>query len=599
MFASMDKRRVTELTADELNSLAQEAWRAAAIEAFAKGLPITGSNDALRLRYHPDGQFEVLGAVANSSESVSQTVHNKETEKEGRPEIVRTTNRFQRALEQLETGIAMFDANRRLRFYNRAFCLLWNLDADFLDQEPSISDLIEQLHIEHKLPADKDARDFELQLEDAYGAAEAKERTWNLPDGRTIHITAAPDRDGATYFFHNATRRSDLEQRYDLLNRILRETLDNLTDAVAVFASDGRLRLHNPAFVQMWRLPPEALAKRPHIETISTLCRPLHGDHAAWNALRKLVTAIGSRETIANRLDRRDGSVINYVAVPLPDDATLVTFHDITDSILVERALRERNESLEDADKIKIDFVHHVSYELRSPLTNIIGFVHLLRDPESGSLGPKQSEYLDYITVSTNTLLALINNILDLATIDAGRMQLNLGPVDIRATMAAAAEGVQDRVVSGGLTLDLKAPPNIGSFIADERRLRQILFNLLANAVSFSPAGGTITLQAERRPDTIVFSVHDSGPGIPPDVMEKVFDWFETHSLGTGHRGTGIGLSLVRSFVESHGGVVTIDSVVGGGTTVRCVFPVGGPAEESVDEAVAISDEKASQRSVA
>ena len=128
--------------------------------------------------------------------------------------------------------------------------------------------------------------------------------------------------------------------------------------------------------------------------------------------------------------------MVDCTTVPLPDGATLVTFHDVTDSVNVERALRERNEALEDADKIKIDFVHHVSYELRSPLTNIIGFVHLLGDPATGPLAEKQREYLDYITVSTNTLLALINNILDLATIDAGRMQLNLGPVDIRETMA-------------------------------------------------------------------------------------------------------------------------------------------------------------------
>ena len=129
-----------------------------------------------------------------------------------------------------------------------------------------------------------------------------------------------------------------------------------------------------------------------------------------------------------------------------------------------------------------------MSYELRSPLTNIIGFVHLLGDPATGSLAQKQREYLDYITVSTNTLLALINNILDLATIDAGRMQLNLGPVDILEAMAAAAEGVQDRLASAGLALDISAPADIGSFIADKLRLRQILFNLLANAVSFSPA---------------------------------------------------------------------------------------------------------------
>ena len=205
--------------------------------------------------------------------------------------------------------------------------------------------------------------------------------------------------------------------------------------------------------------------------------------------------------------------MVDCRTVPLPDGATLVTFHDVTDSVNVERALRERNEALEDADKIKIDFVHHVSYELRSPLTNIIGFVHLLGDPATGPLADKQREYLDYITVSTNTLLALINNILDLATIDAGRMHLNLGPVDIRATMDAAAEGVQDRLVSAGLVLDIRAAADIGSFTADERRLRQILFNLLANALSFSPAGGTVTLVAERRADAIVFSVTDQRAG--------------------------------------------------------------------------------------
>jgi signal transduction histidine kinase len=270
--------------------------------------------------------------------------------------------------------------------------------------------------------------------------------------------------------------------------------------------------------------------------------------------------------------------------MPLPDGATLVTFHDVSDSVNVERALRERNEALEDADKIKVDFVHHVSYELRSPLTNIIGFVHLLGDPATGPLTEKQGEYLEYITVSTNTLLALINNILDLATIDAGRMQLELASVDIRETMMAAAEGVQDRTVSGGITLDIKAPSNIGSFVADKLRLRQILFNLLANALNFSPPGSTVTLRAERRLDAILFSVTDTGPGIPSDMLEKVFDWFETHSLGSRYRGPGIGLSLVRSFVELHGGEVTIASGLGQGTTVTCTFPLAETANLTAAE---------------
>ncbi len=348
-----------------------------------------------------------------------------------------------------------------------------------------------------------------------------------------------------------------------------------------MFGSDGRVRLHNPAFARMWRLSPETLAERPHIEAVTTLCRPLHGDDATWQALRTAITSIDNREPLSCRLERRDGSVIDCATVPLPDGATLVAFQDVTDTVNVERALRERNEALETADEIKINFVHHVSYELRSPLTNIIGFAHFLGDPSTGTLTDKQSEYLGYLTSSTNALLAIINNILDLATIDAGAMSLNLGEVDIRQTMNAAVEGIQDRLVKDELVLDLRAPRDAGNFVADEKRVRQVLFNLLANAVSFSPPGETITLTAERRSDAVVFSVTDRGPGIPLDVKDRVFNWFETHSLGSQHRGTGLGLSLVRSFVELHGGSVTIDSDIGRGTTVTCSFPLDHKAERT------------------
>jgi signal transduction histidine kinase len=147
--------------------------------------------------------------------------------------------------------------------------------------------------------------------------------------------------------------------------------------------------------------------------------------------------------------------------------------------------------------------------------------------------------------------------------------------------MEAAAEGVQDRLVGGGIDLAISAAPDIGSFVADERRIRQILFNLLANAVSFSPAGTAVTMLAQRRPDAVIFSVTDQGPGIPSHLLDKVFDWFESHSLGSQHRGPGIGLSLVRSFVELHGGTVTIASIVGDGTTVTCTFPLAEAAAQT------------------
>ena len=148
-------------------------------------------------------------------------------------------------------------------------------------------------------------------------------------------------------------------------------------------------------------------------------------------------------------------------------------------------------------------------------------------EPTTGPLSPKQREYLGYINTSTNALLAIINDILDLATIDAGAMKLNLGSVDIRSTMNAAAEGIRDRLIKDKIVLDIRATSDIGSFPGDERRIRQVLFNLLANAVGFSPPGATITMAAERRADAVVFTVTDNGPGIPPEVQSRVFNWFE------------------------------------------------------------------------
>ncbi len=160
----------------------------------------------------------------------------------------------------------------------------------------------------------------------------------------------------------------------------------------------------------------------------------LYDDDSLWQRLHGTVTAIEGRDVVKSRLELRNGSVADLITVPLPDGATLVAFLDVTDTINVERALRERNEALETADALKVDFVHHVSYELRSPLTNIIGFAHLMGEPSLGALSTKQREYLGYINTSTNALLAIINDILDLATIDAGAMKLNLGLVDIRRT---------------------------------------------------------------------------------------------------------------------------------------------------------------------
>jgi signal transduction histidine kinase len=497
----------------------------------------------------------------------------------------RMAEAHRRTLDQLSSGVAVFDGQRRLAFYNDSYRRLWDFDPVFLDGHPDDSSVLDRLRAGRKLPEQSDFRAWKTKLHEAYRAVEPAKDTWFLPNGRALSVVTTPNPEGGvTYLFDDITESFDLARRFDGLIRVQRETLDSLAEGVAVFGSNGRVELFNPAFAKMWRLSPDSLREHPHIDTVESWCHQLHDEPSAWRTIREAITGIENRLDITLKLERKDGSMLDCLSRPLPDGATMLTFQDITDTENVERALRESNDALEAAGQMKIDFVHHVSYELRAPLTTIIGFAHFLSDPSTGPLTPKQSEYLDYVTKSTNALLALTNNILDLATIDAGAMKLELGPVDAAKAIAAAAEGVQDRLATDRIHLKVEVEPNVGSFVGDERRVVQVLFNLLANAVGFSPADSTVVVSAKRSDHSVVFAVTDSGPGIPPEVKDKVFEWFESHSQGSRHRGAGLGLSLVRSFVELHGGKVRMDSVVGRGTTVTCDFPTDHIAQRNAAE---------------
>lgn len=502
-----------------------------------------------------------------------------------RAALVRMAEAHRRTLDQLSSGVAVFDGQRRLAFYNDSYRRLWDLDRTFLDNNPDDSSVLDRLRATRKLPEQPDFRAWKAKLHEAYRAIETTKDTWYLPDGRALGVVTTPNPEGGvTYLFDDVTESLDLARRFDGLIRVQRETLDSLAEAVAVFGSNGRAQLFNPAFAEMWKLSPDAMREQPHIDTVEAWCKPLFDEPAAWRTIREAITAIENRSVVPLKLERKNGSVLDCTIMPLPDGATMLTLQDITDTENVERALRERNEALEAADQMKVDFVHHVSYELRSPLTTIIGFAHLLTDATTGPLVPKQAEYLNYITASTSALLALTNNILDLATIDAGAMKLELGPVDIGKAIEAAAEGIQDRLATDRIELKVDIDPDIGSFIGDERRVVQVLYNLLANAVGFSPQDAAITISAKRNEHRVIFTVTDSGPGIPPDVKDRMFDWFESHSNGSRHRGAGLGLSLVKSFVELHGGKVDVRSVVGKGTTVTCEFPIDQTAQRNAAE---------------
>ncbi|AMJ62398.1 sensor histidine kinase [Bosea sp. PAMC 26642] len=495
-----------------------------------------------------------------------------------RADLQRQMDAHVRTLDRLKTAVAVFDASQRLVYANSGYETLWSLDAAFLQGGPSDSEILDRLRAERRLPELGDYRSWKTGVQAAYTSPRANEDWWYLPDGRTIHVVASPNpQGGVTYLFDDVTERFTLESRFNSLSRTQRETLDSLREGVVVFGSDGRLKLSNPAFALAWRIQADLAAAAPHIDEVVKLCKPLYPQDEVWSELHSVVTGVrDAREDYGCRMERRDGTVLDCAAAPLPDGATLISFADVTASVNVERALTEKNEALETISRLREDFVHHVSYELRSPLTNIIGFAQLLGTETIGALNEKQRDYASHIVRSSGALLAIINDILDLATIDNGALTLDLAEVDVAETIAQAAAGLHDRLTDSRLTLKVDIAPQTGPLRADGKRLRQVLFNLISNAIGFSSPGQTITVSAHRSAGHVHITVADQGVGIPAEVRDKVFDRFESHSLGSKHRGVGLGLSIVRSIVELHGGRVELDSAPGRGTRVTAVIPSEG-----------------------
>jgi signal transduction histidine kinase len=491
-----------------------------------------------------------------------------------RGEYERTVRSHADTLDQLNTAVAIFDTDEKLRFFNQAFQKLWGLDAGFLHSAPDNALLLDRLRSDGKIAEQPEWRRWKEGLLGAYRAVESQEHWWHLPDGKTIRVVANPQpKGGVTWVFENLTEKMDLESRYQTAVRVQGETLDNLAEGVAVFGPDGRLRLSNPAFATLWGLSGEAAKPNVHVSTIRDLCDRQAVD-SPWPGFVAAITGFDDeRRDRHGQTELNNGNVLSYAIIPLPNGQVMMTFVDVTDSVNVERALKDKNEALQKSDQLKNEFVQHVSYELRSPLTNIIGFTELLSQPTTGPLTQKQREYVEHVSSSSSVLLTIVNDILDLATVDAGIMQLDISEVHVDRTIAAAAELVADRLEEHSIRLEVDAAAAPKTFHGDEIRVRQILYNLLSNAANYAPEASTIRLTCRHLADGVEFSVHDDGPGMPPDLLDSVFRRFEPRANGGRRRGAGLGLSIVKSFVELHGGSVRIETGKDKGTTVICTFP--------------------------
>jgi signal transduction histidine kinase len=246
----------------------------------------------------------------------------------------------------------------------------------------------------------------------------------------------------------------------------------------------------------------------------------------------------------------------------------------------VSEELGELNEQLQAANRHKSEFLANMSHELRTPLNAVIGFSEVLQEQMFGGLNEKQDEYVRDILTSGRHLLSLINDILDLSKVEAGRMELELVSFHLPTALESALTLLRERATRHGIALGLEVDERLGDFVGDERKIRQVVLNLLSNAVKFTPEGGRVEVRAALEDAVVTISVSDTGAGIAPEDQAKIFEAFSQVGTDTvrKHEGTGLGLTLTRRFVELHGGQISVESAVGKGSTFAFTLPMRASA---------------------
>lgn len=512
-----------------------------------------------------------------------------------------------RILDEIPSAVALFSVDQTLSYYNKAFQDLWGFDDADLTGRPTHGEILDDLDQSGKLQergADYvEWRNTQLELYTGELAAPGTGRDggapaelWNLPDGRTIKV--ARERHtlgGVLLVFEDVTENLKLETKYNTQLKVQHSTLNNLSEGVAVFSSDGQLRLYNEAFRELWRLGKDFVDSSPHVDKVANMMAHLlpQGEDSL-GAIKKRIISMSpvDRQPIRNReLALRDGRTFSYSTEPLPDGASLVHFLDVTDSREREKELRERNDILEAVGNMKSKFADHVSRQLRTPLATIVGFTEMLESQMFGVLNDRQKDYIADILTASYHLRDLIDDVIDLTAIDAGQMSLEIGEVNLRELVESAATYAALKAEDTRVNLKVECAKEIGIIEADEQRLKQVLFNLLSNAFAYTGSGGQVSIGADRTADMARVWVADTGRGVSPEDQAKAFDAFESRGPSAG---VGLGLSLVERFIKLHGGWVRLESKPGEGTRVTCHLPIT-PADQLSQ--IQASTDKSSEKS--
>ena len=560
--ASLDEAAERGASFDKgAESLASEAANLGSKRQALRWTTLGGRRRAFQVTAQPlEG-----GGVGVWTDDVTET-------EELREALKRHVEAHDETLNHIADAVAIFGEGKRLIFHNTAFAELWGLEPAWLADRPTHGEVLDRLRQRRRLPETVDYAKWKAAELDRYeDTATGPDDLWSLPDGRTLKVGRQPHpMGGVVLLFSDITGELRLKAQYNGQIQVQQATLDKLNDAVAVFGSDGRLRLHNEAFELFWNVTGDQLEVAHDFEGVVELCvRRLH-DMNFWRELKGRVADPDpqARAPISGEVKTSDSRIVVYQSRPLPDGATLIAFADVTDARKLESALADRSAALAEAERLKRDFVGNVSYELRTPLTTIIGYSELL-ERSGENLSERGRGHAAAVRTAATQLARSIDDVLDMAQIDADEMALDLEDVRVADLLAEAAARWQKEAEAAQVVINVEHPEDIGLLRGDVRRLAQTLDHLAENALRQTPPGGVVTLAARRGLGEVQLQVTDTGRGIPFHVQAHIFDRF----IGRERGGPGLGLALVKALVELHGGWVALESEPGAGATFTCHLP--------------------------
>ncbi len=549
--------------------------KAAASEALESGKPISRKQAAI---VRGERRMLQIVNVPLPTGAVAGFALDLQDLEDARAELARQMQAQRDLVDRMTAGAAQFDADRSLSFVNRPFAAMAQLDPEWLNDKPEFDRVLERMREHNRVPETRDFPTWKAERREWFTSPdEVIEEDWMLPGGDHWRVVAQPLPDGGLrMFLEDRTEQARLASARDTLLRVRSATLDNLFEAIGVFASDGRLYLWNRRFSRVWGLDEQWLAECPRVDEMVPALAPKLVNPTAAAQIREMIRkTIGEREPASGRLTLTDGRHFEFAAVPLPDGNALFTLVDVTDSTRIEAALRERATALEQADRVKTDFVANMSYELRTPLTSIGGFAEMLAEGYAGELAPAASDYVKAILESVDRLSKLIDNVLDLTQGNSAGIALERERVDIGGLCRMAVEKFEPRTREKGQKLTTQIGDTTGSVIGDAKRLGESLENLLENASAYTDRGGKIEVKSWGDEDQAFVQVSDNGHGIAKKDLPRVFNQFDRirHEPSRGEAALGLGLPLARQFVEAHGGKIDLVSKKGKGTTVTLTIP--------------------------